>query len=578
VPDVVLPDIEHDVETDEEGVNSAPSSIEDKIVVNVETAVETLMEKMEKEEETVVEVVTKNVAPKMTEDLFTTAKEKNKDITVAVTNESNQLMYSWTFNAKDIDTTKVTKPMDLSISFQTEKKAEIENVTGVDNGLYIEIKGHSGELPAPATVKTYVGDKYKNGEIIYLYYYNEDTQKVENVGNGPLKVEGGYVSYTLTHCSIYFLSENTPDVYGLEEVVPETPDTEAGPCEHDLVHVEAVTATHDTEGNIEHWYCTKCEIFWQNEALTEVTNSKRVITPARGCADSLVYYEAIEAGCHNMGNMEYWYCEVCDTYYADKDAEVITNSLSVILPATGEGLEYIAGVEPGCHSLGQLESWYCTECDTYFVDEEGRVSVPEISLTLPALGSENVEAFEAIEPGCHSIGQIAHWYCADCDTYYADEACTIQTNALSVILPAVGSNNVEHVMAVAPGCSSLGNTEYWYCPDCNTYFADANCAVVTNSKRIILPTTGCVNVKHVAAVAPTATKDGNSEYWYCEDCQTYYADANCTIITNVKNVVVPATGEAPKTGDNANIALFVSILGIGVVATAASIVMKKRTF
>ena len=176
----------------------------------------------------------------------------------------------------------------------------------------------------------------------------------------------------------------------------------------------------------------------------------------------------------------------------------------------------------------------------------------------------------------HSIGQIAHWYCADCDTYFADAEATIITNSLSVILPAVGSNNVEHVMAVAPGCSSLGNTEYWYCPDCDTYYADANCAVVTNSKRIILPATGCVNVKHVAAVAPTETKDGNSEYWYCEDCQTYYADENCTIVTNVKNVILGATGEAPKTGDSANIGLLVAILGIGVVAVGASVVIKKR--
>ena len=39
----------------------------------------------------------------------------------------------------------------------------------------------------------------------------------------------------------------------------------------------------------------------------------------------------------------------------------------------------------------------------------------------------------------------------------------------------------------------------------------------------------------------------------------------------------PAT-TAPVTGDASNIALWASMLGLGVVAVAASVVMKKRTF
>ena len=192
--------------------------------------------------EKVVEVVTKNVAPKMTEDLFEKAKENNKDISIAVTNENNQLMYAWTFEAKDIDLNKVTQPLDLSISFDTPKKAEIEKVTGHNNGVYVAIDGYAGELPAPAKVKTYVGDQYENGKEIYLYYYNEVTKAVEYEGSGPLKVEGGYVTYPLTHCSIYFLSENTPADYGIIE--PETPDTETP----EIPETEAPeTETPDTE-------------------------------------------------------------------------------------------------------------------------------------------------------------------------------------------------------------------------------------------------------------------------------------------------------------------------------------------
>ena len=36
--------------------------------------------------------------------------------------------------------------------------------------------------------------------------------------------------------------------------------------------------------------------------------------------------------------------------------------------------------------------------------------------------------------------------------------------------------------------------------------------------------------------------------------------------------------DAPKTGDNTNFALWIAVLGLGVVAIAGSVVMKKREF
>ena len=83
----------------------------------------------------------------------------------------------------------------------------------------VSINGYEGQLPGPAKVKTYVGDKYANGETIYLYYYNEDSGKIELVGGRGLKVDGGYVEYVLTHCSVYILTSKTPEEIGAEEEV-----------------------------------------------------------------------------------------------------------------------------------------------------------------------------------------------------------------------------------------------------------------------------------------------------------------------------------------------------------------------
>ena len=86
------------------------------------------------------------------------------------------------------------------------KKEEIAKLTGNKEAAYISF-AHYGELPGPSTIKTYVGDKYKNGDKVYLYYFDEATNKVLMVGDKPLTIKGGYAEYTITHCSTYFLME-----------------------------------------------------------------------------------------------------------------------------------------------------------------------------------------------------------------------------------------------------------------------------------------------------------------------------------------------------------------------------------
>ncbi len=222
--EVALPTIEVTEVTSEFGVKSAPALVEQSKVVTKSEAVTTLIDRMTETIAPSVEVYTTGVVPTMTADLFTAASENNKNITLGAVNEDNQLIYSWTFDYDSIDASKVPEGgLDLAITFETEKQAEIESITGQTNAVYISIEGYHGELPGPAKVKTYVGDKYKNGEIVYLYYYNEESKSVELVGNSGLKVNEGYVEYTLTHCSTYFVSQDEPTKYGIE--INPTPET-----------------------------------------------------------------------------------------------------------------------------------------------------------------------------------------------------------------------------------------------------------------------------------------------------------------------------------------------------------------
>ena len=144
--------------------------------------------------------------------------------------------------------------------------------------------------------------------------------------------------------------------------------TETTGGDHTLVHVEAVEPACHFTGNIEHWYCTVCETVWQDEALTQITNHMNVILPALG--GEVVHVEAAEPTCFEPGNIEHWYCESCEQVWQDEDLTQLTNHKNVVLPATGEGeVRHVAAAEATCTTDGHVEYWYCKECGQVWLDE-----------------------------------------------------------------------------------------------------------------------------------------------------------------------------------------------------------------
>ena len=185
-------------------------------ISSVDTATDALIHGLNNSGQAEVAVYTKNEAPALTKSVFEAAIENGKDITINVTNDSNMVMYAWTFDYETLDMNKVTGPLNLSIAFATDKQEDIEKHMGKNDDLFIAIDGYHGDLPGPATVKTYVGDKYANGGEVYLYYYNEETDSIELISNSAIVVKDGYITYTLTHCSVYIVSETTPSELGIE--------------------------------------------------------------------------------------------------------------------------------------------------------------------------------------------------------------------------------------------------------------------------------------------------------------------------------------------------------------------------
>ena len=297
-------------------------------------------------------------------------------------------------------------------------------------------------------------------------------------------------------------------------------------------HVNAVAANCHQNGNIEYWYCDKCEQVWQDAALTQLTNFKSVIT---GYKAEIVHVEAVEAVCHQTGNVEYWYCSDCLAVFTDAALTQLSNFKSVTTPAVTE-LTYVPAVEASCHQNGSQEYWYCADCGAVFADAAGRYLTNVKNLTVPY--TAEITHVEAVAPTCHQNGNVEYWYCSDCLAVFTDAALTQLSNFKNVVDPAtVGLTYVPEVEAT---CHQNGTQEYWYCEECEAVFADAQGIYLTNVKNLTLVYTA--EIKYVKAVAPTCTATGNVEYWYCADCNAVFTDAALIHLSNFKSVILPELG------------------------------------
>lgn len=101
-------------------------------------------------------------------------------------------------------------------------------------------------------------------------------------------------------------------------------------ADHNIVHMEAVEPGCHYTGNVEYWFCSYCGAAWTNEELTEVTNLKSVVIPALG--GDVIHVPAVEATEDKEGNIEYWFCEKCEQFWTDEALTQLTNSKNVVTP------------------------------------------------------------------------------------------------------------------------------------------------------------------------------------------------------------------------------------------------------
>ncbi len=313
-------------------------------------------------------------------------------------------------------------------------------------------------------------------------------------------------------------------------------------AEHNIIHVDAENHTCFEEGNVEYWFCDICGYAWLDEECTIVTNLLSVNTPA--AHEELTHVEAVAPTCFENGNIEYWYCEACGYAWLDAEGIRSTNLNAVILPMQHAELTHVEAVAPTCFENGNIEYWYCEACGYAWLDAEGIRSTNLNAVVLPMQHAELTHV-EAVDPTCYENGNIEYWYCEACGYAWLDAEGIRSTNLNAVVLP-MAHGEIIHIEAKAPTCFENGNIEYWYCVECGQAWLDAECTLNTNILAVVLPNPGhFAEIVHVEAKEPTCTEEGNIEYWYCPECGYAWLDAEGTLNTNLKAVVLPAKGHTP---------------------------------
>ena len=213
----------------------------------------------------------------------------------------------------------------------------------------------------------------------------------------------------------------------------------------------------------------------------------------------------------------------------------------------GQNLFEVPATEPTCAHEGNIRYYKCNTCGYCYSDADG-INVTTVEACKLAKLTTHKMPLTYHEPTsgtCGTRSMAEYWSCDECGDVFKDEAGTLPTTLTSLRLEGkTDANNhpadkVTHKEYTDATCSQKGNFEYWFCDECNTYFKDADLKTKYASRsdtEIAKDASKHPELTEHAYTAPTCDKDGNLPYYECTACGKYYANAD-------------GTGEYSKKGD-----------------------------
>ena len=123
-------------------------------------------------------------------------------------------------------------------------------------------------------------------------------------------------------------------------------------------------------------------------------------------------YIATEADCANDATY-YYVCSLCENTSEDyNNGATWTKENS----KTGHTMTHVPAVAATCTSDGNLEYWYCSRCKTYYKDANGNEAYLGKSETVIDALKHDYVTVPALMPTCTEDGHPSYKYCKNCET------------------------------------------------------------------------------------------------------------------------------------------------------------------
>ncbi len=260
------------------------------------------------------------------------------------------------------------------------------------------------------------------------------------------------------------------------------------------------------------------------------------------------YVAAKASTCEGEGNVEYYWCPNCNRYFKD---EACTQELGfVTLPAKGHVLQLVKAVEATCEKSGVLEHYKCSACGALFWDKARTRKASAQEVVDPALTHSWKYSLVKSETVCYC------YVCERCSATKDSAAHSWDEGAL--VKEATATQCGEKLFT----CTRCGVTKKEYVdpsdPSHVHSWTDVGKPVAkscTTDGYTLRKCQGCgleekYNLDRAtghamsfkAAVAATCTQDGHEAYYECSGCKKLFKDNNGLVETTLAAVKLDKHG------------------------------------
>ncbi len=238
----------------------------------------------------------------------------------------------------------------------------------------------------------------------------------------PVKSEGGFIANVKAERQVTYQDGTNGGLYGGKGIEV---TSESGVANTEIILNDVVYTDVDKDGKIElmlpgdpgamiaiHPIFTVSNLSKSNVKyvvrLVDFAQESETVE----CEHELEYTPEVKA-CHKNGMMEYWYCDLCETYFANEQATEVTEPELLVIVAD-MGLENIPAKDATCFEEGNIDCWHCIACGEYYADEEGLVPLTYEDVVIPMPAHGELEFVKTLVAPTFDNGGIDLYTCNVC--------------------------------------------------------------------------------------------------------------------------------------------------------------------